>query len=164
MITLCSLCLACDIVGKREAVASIETMDETDMHGSAHFVDLGTAVVAIVELDNAPPGFRGLHIHDRGDCTRTVANNMGECFAPAPDDLSELAPKPLGELGTIKIDEHGHGRVEIVIKQANLQTGDSRSFLDKAIVVHEHPEMGTNHVWDAGQVIGCGRVERNSWP
>lgn len=147
---------------KLEAEAKIQPATGTKLKGEANFTGQENGVKVTVHVENAPPGRKGIHIHERGDCSDPKAKSMGEHFAPGHPKHGLPAAgsaRHLGDLGNIVIGGDGKGHLEITVPEANLRSGDAMSFIGKAIVIHENEDTGAQPSGDSGAVIACGRIE-----
>jgi superoxide dismutase, Cu-Zn family len=152
----------------REAeIDSFETAPGIELKGTAKLEDKGNGVRIVLELEDAPAGLKGVHIHEKGDCSNVRGESMGKHFAPEakthamPD--KPPAERHLGDLGNIEIGGDGKGRLEIVVDRANLISGDKLSFLGKALVVHESEDKGEKiqPSGGSGKPIACGVIEED---
>jgi superoxide dismutase, Cu-Zn family len=141
-----------------KAHADFRVVPGSSLEGSAHFEEVASGVKVTVDVAHAPPGEKGVHIHEKGDCSDIAGQSMGTHFSPqpSPHGLPDSAVHHIGDFGNIQIDEQGNGELEIVAKGARLQSGDS--FLGRAIVVHEGQDKGTQPTGDAGNPIACGVI------
>jgi len=146
---------------RRQAEAKIQSATGTKLAGDAKLVEEDGAVVVIVDLEDAPPGLKGIHVHERGDCSNPKAKSMGAHFAPNPQrhGFPHEGEHHLGDLGNIAVGPDGKGHLEIKVVSANLAPGDPRSFVGKAIILHEAEDTGTQPGGGAGDPIACGRIE-----
>src|SRR5690606_40149385 len=121
------------------AEADCRTNTGSDLEGEAHFEETPEGVRVVVDVEKAPPGKLGVHIHRFGDCSDIAGQSMGSHFAPRkhPHGLPPQTERHLGDLGNIEIGKDGTGRLEIVIPEANLRPGDTLSFVNRAIVIHQ---------------------------
>ena len=60
--------------------------------------------------------------------------------------------------GLVADGEASEGRLEIVVPEANLRPGDSLSFVNRAIVIHQGEDKGTQPTGGAGKPIACGVI------
>ena len=113
-----------------------------------------------VEITHAPPGTKGIHIHQTADCSDIPNKSMGEHFSPEgrQHGLPTAPEHHLGDLGNIEIDADGTGVLEMTIARANLKPGDPLSFVGKAIVVHAKEDVGTPPSGDSGTPIACAPI------
>jgi Cu-Zn family superoxide dismutase len=128
--------------------------------GEAQLKQTPQGVRVAVEVDRGPGGEKGIHIHQKGDCSDIPNKSMGEHFAPEghPHGLPSFPEHHLGDLGNIDITPTGSGMIDIVVPGANLQPGSADSLLGKAIVIHESNDKGTGTSGDAGKPIACAVI------
>lgn len=147
----------------RKAEAKWKSAPKLKLEGTAELVETADGVRVIVELENAPPGKKGLHIHEKDDCSNIEGMSMGSHFNPdkKAHGLPHSAERHPGDLGNIEIGSDGKGRVEVVTAGGNLRPDDPLSFLGRAIVVHEAEDKGTQPTGGAGKPIGCAPIEKD---
>jgi Cu-Zn family superoxide dismutase len=140
----------------------IEARSDSSLTGTATFTEEGDGVKVVLKVGNAPPGLKGAHIHEKGDCSAKDGTSAGDHFNPdghkharPPDE-----PRHLGDLGNIGITPEGVGALEIVVKGANLKPGDPKSFLDRSVIIHAKKDDGGQPTGNAGARIGCGVIKR----
>jgi Cu-Zn family superoxide dismutase len=155
---------ASDIPGLAHAAAeaSLAVADGVKMSGRARFEEVDSGVNVLVEVRDATPGKKAVHIHEKGDCSRIREKSMGNHFAPRgePHGLPDAAQHHLGDLGNMEVDDSGRGRLEILAEEATLGEGDQLSFLNRAIVVHQAEDTGAQPSGGAGDPIACGVIEK----
>ena len=141
---------------------TIESRSGSQLTGTATFAEEGDGVKVSVRIGNAPPGLKGLHIHEKGDCSAQDASSAGDHFNPGghPHARPPDEPRHLGDLGNIGVSPEGVGQLEIVVKGANLKPGDPNSFLDRSIVVHGKKDDGGQPTGNSGPRIGCGVIKK----
>jgi superoxide dismutase, Cu-Zn family len=134
--------------------------------GRATLSQTDEGVKVVVQIENAAPGAKGVHVHEKGDCSNIPGKSMGEHFAPdvkihaLPSEESDRE-RHLGDLGNVEVKGDGTGTLEIVVKRANLAPNDSLSYLGRALVVH----MGNDHgevkqpSGDSGTPMACGVIQ-----
>jgi Cu-Zn family superoxide dismutase len=148
------------------AEAELKSADGEEIEGEVEFHATADGVRIVAEIEDAPPGKHGIHVHEKDDCSNIEEKSMGGHFAPEgymhalP---SESEKRHLGDLGNVEIDENGKGRLEITIKGANLRPGDKMSLLGRAVVVHGGEDSGRSNQpsGDSGAPIACGPVHRS---
>lgn len=147
--------------GTRKAEATFQSAEGVSLKGRATFVEVPDGVRIEVEVQDAPSGLHGIHIHEKPDCSDIPGKSMGGHFAP--DDHAHALPnepkRHLGDLGNIEIDKQGRGKHEITIAKANLRPGDSHSFVGRALVIHEGRDTGKGESGEAGKPIACALIE-----
>jgi superoxide dismutase, Cu-Zn family len=141
---------------------AIEARSDSSLTGTATFSEEADGVKVVLKVGNGPPGLKGAHIHEKGDCSAKDGSSAGDHFNPdghkharPPDE-----PRHLGDLGNIGITPEGVGALEIVVKGANLKPGDPKSFLDRSVIIHAKKDDGGQPTGNAGPRIGCGVIKR----
>ncbi len=144
----------------REAKTEFITAAGETLEGSAEFEEVPGGVRIEVAVDNAEAGRKGVHIHEKGDCTNIAGKSMGDHLALS-DQEHGLPTEPehhLGDLGNIDIAPNGDGRLIIVVPGANLAPADTYSFAGRALVIHESEDEGTGTSGHAGKPIACAVI------
>ena len=152
--------------GMARVTADIVGKSGSDLSGTAVLTEVDEGVQVRVEVSNAEPGLHGLHIHQKADCSAPDATSAGGHFAPRDHDhgLPNEDTKHLGDLGNLEVGEDGSGQKTIVAKNANLDEGDDRSFLGRAIMIHAQKDDGGQPTGNAGARIGCGEISTKPEP
>jgi Cu-Zn family superoxide dismutase len=143
-----------------DAEATFLAAPKVKLKGEARFNQRDDGVHVDVELSEGPPGTHGLHIHQKADCSDIPGKSMGEHFAPDnhPHGLPSAPAHHLGDLGNIEIASNGTADFEIVVPKANLQKDNARSFLNRALVIHEKRDTGSGKSGESGSPIGCAAI------
>jgi superoxide dismutase, Cu-Zn family len=131
--------------------------------GQARFIQQPDGVLVVLEVTDAPPGKKGVHVHTRGDCSDIAGESMGPHFAPKLEQHalpSEGTDRHLGDLGNITVADDGKGRLEIKVPAATLGVDDSTSFLGRALIVHsgEDTGSGAQPAGESGKPMACGVI------
>jgi Cu-Zn family superoxide dismutase len=144
----------------KEAKAEFKTIKGVKLDGDAEFEEIPGGVKITVEVEDAPAGMKGVHIHEKGDCSNIEGKSMGEHFAPMDKKhgMPTAGEHHLGDLGNIDIKKDGDGKLEITVMGANLTAGDPMSFLGKAIVIHQGRDVGSQPSGGAGKALACGVI------
>lgn len=145
-----------------EAEAELKAAEGNKLDGEAKFTATESGVRIVVEVEDAPSGSKGIHIHEKGDCSDIAGKSMGDHFAPDGHDhaLPNQGMRHLGDLGNIEVGENGKGRLEITVEGANLKKGDQKSFLGKSLVIHETTDKGSAEQPSgaSGKPMACGVI------
>lgn len=146
-----------------QAEAQLTAASGATIQGNATFTAEPGGVRVILEIDAAPPGKKGVHVHERGDCSDIAGKSMGPHFAPKLEQHalpSEGVQRHLGDLGNIEVDASGKGRLEIKVVDASLGSDTATSFLGRAIVVHAGEDAGSlaQPAGGSGAPMACGVI------
>jgi superoxide dismutase, Cu-Zn family len=148
--------------GETEPVVEtrLDTAPGADLDAEAEFYAQDDGVRVVVNVKDAQPGKRGVHVHERGDCSDIPGQSMGSHFAPfdQPHGLPGDARLHLGDLGNIEIGADGEGVLEILVPGATLEEGAHNSFAGRALVIHEGEDTGEGASGEAGQPVACGVI------
>lgn len=144
-----------------ELQVPIEAKNGSGITGKAELTHVDDGVKIVVDVKHIEPGFHGVHIHEIADCSAPDASSAGEHFNPEghPHALPSDERRHLGDLGNlVAVGPEGHGRLEVVVPGATLEPGDSRSLLNRALVVHADRDTGEQPSGDAGARVGCAEL------
>lgn len=143
-----------------EAEAEFKSAPQMNIKGDADLDEVEGGVRIVVEVENAPAGIKGIHIHETDNCSDIPNKSMGEHFAPTVKShgLPNSPQRHLGDLGNITIEQNGKGKLDITVPGANLKPNDPLSFIGKSIVIHEADDKGTGASGDAGKPIACAPI------
>lgn len=149
----------------RHAVARLEPRSGSTVVGTVTLVARSeegreaAPVSVIVEIEGAPPGDHGIHIHERGDCSAPDASSAGGHFNPegTPHGAPGSTEKHPGDLGNVRVGPDGRGHAEILVDSITLTQG-VRSVEGLAVIVHEHPDDYSQPSGNAGGRLACGVI------
>ncbi len=113
-------------------------------------------VLVSIDISGLPPGVRGVHFHETGDCSATGFESAGGHLAGDAEHgvRSGNGPHP-GDLPNLHITEDGTAQVEHFLTDL-----DSADFVDAdgaAVIVHGRADdYESQPAGDAGDRIACG--------
>ena len=147
---------------KREAEADFKTVSGVELRGEAKLEEFAQGVRLKVKVEDAKPGVRGIHIHERGDCSDIAGKSMGEHFAPTgkKHGLPGHPERHFGDLGNITVAQDGTGVLDITIAEANLRAEDKLSLLHRAVVIHQSEDVGKGPSGGSGTPVACAVIEK----
>jgi Cu-Zn family superoxide dismutase len=132
----------------------------TELVGTALFTELAGEIALTLEIDGAPPGKHGVHIHQVGDCSAADATSAGAHWNPEghthgmPETSSHL-----GDLGNMIVREDGKGAITIRKPEWTAGDGSAHDVIGKAIVFHANIDDFSDPAGNSGSRIGCGVIE-----
>ncbi len=114
------------------------------------------------EVQNAPTGLHGFHIHMNGNCS-DEGNATGGHFNPDGVSHGDLAKDGFthahaGDLGNITIDADGHGTLEKLLPGLTLKEG-KYGVAGRSFVLHEKTDDFGQPTGNAGGRIACGVIQ-----
>ena len=146
----------------RQAKAAIQSTDPTvPLSGEVTFDETPEGLKVSANIEQAPPGRHGFHIHEKGDCA-DKGNAAGSHFNPdgvTHGDLSKdgFEHAHAGDLGNIEIDSNGTGKLEKVLPGLTLVEG-KYGVVGRSVIVHEKEDDFGQPTGNAGGRIGCGII------
>jgi Cu-Zn family superoxide dismutase len=148
---------------KRMAEGRLETVDGVKLDGEVELSELSNGVRVYVKVNDAPPGKRGIHIHEKGDCSNIAGKSMGEHFAPTghKHGLPGAPERHVGDLGNLTIAQDGTGVLDVVVPETNLKPDDRLSLLGKALVIHQSEDLGEGPSGRSGSPIACAVLKQD---
>jgi Cu-Zn family superoxide dismutase len=136
---------------------------------TASLTEVSGGVRIVIEAAGLPPGPKGVHVHEVGDCASPAFQSAGGHFNPQHKQHGVLNPQGphAGDLPNITIAGDGTGRLETLTQRITLQPGPS-SVLDadgSAIVIHAGPDdFRTDPAGNSGARIACGIIVKQARP
>ncbi|MBL8013566.1 MAG: superoxide dismutase family protein [Candidatus Omnitrophica bacterium] len=154
--------LLCANVWAANATASIKATDgSSSLSGLIKFEEKPGGLQVQAEVENAPAGKHGFHIHEKGDCS-DMGKAAGGHFNPhtmqhgfTPKDGLQHAH--VGDMGNIEVGSDGKGKLSVVLPGVHL-TGQDPSVAGLAVILHEKPDDFSQPTGNAGGRIGCGVI------
>ncbi|HSM12841.1 MAG TPA: superoxide dismutase family protein, partial [Thermoanaerobaculia bacterium] len=66
----------------KSAQADLAGADGSGIRGKVTFTEMGDHVMIVAEVEGAPPGAHGFHVHEKGDCSAADFTSAGGHFNP----------------------------------------------------------------------------------
>lgn len=151
---------------QREAKVDLKSAEGIEIEGNATLQEETVGVRIKLEVSDTTPGEKGVHIHEKGDCSDIAGKSMGAHFSPEHEDHAlpseKRGERHLGDMGNIVVQSDGRGKLEFVLDKASLREGDANSLIGRALVVHEGKDLGSSAqpAGGAGKPIACGVIEQ----
>ena len=167
----CALLLAaCATTSEQQgasAVAKLSAKSGSQVRGEIKLTQVGSRVRIAGEVTGLAPGEKGLHIHERGDCSAADAASAGGHFdSHEPKNWStrhggpHAADRHSGDLGNIVFDQNGKAVVNMMVGGIAVDQGPI-GIIGRALVVHFlADDLKTDPTGDAGARAACGVIER----
>jgi len=144
------------------ATADIQaTQDGSDLNGQAILTDTNKGLTVQIEINAAPPGLHGIHIHAFGSCG-DGGKAAGGHYNPAGTPHAFLPEQGLlaahaGDLGNIEIDDTGSGSLNLTLYGLSL-SGSGYSVGGRGVILHAKQDDFGQPTGNAGSRIGCGTI------
>jgi superoxide dismutase, Cu-Zn family len=135
--------------------------------GVVAFAPLASGALHItISAIGLPPGVRGFHVHEVGECDPADGfESAGGHFDPADANHGWDAPEGphAGDLPHLHVHEDGTVAAEFFTTLLSLEEGDEASLIGgdgTSVVIHERADdYSTDPDGDAGGRIACGVIE-----
>jgi superoxide dismutase, Cu-Zn family len=137
---------------------------EGEVIGSVNVTQLAHGVLIIATAEGLPPGVRGFHIHETGQCDPPDFQSAGGHFNPtgAAHGFNNPDGPHAGDLPNVHVGEDGVLAVEFISERLTLDEGETAMLGGDgtALVIHDHADdHQTDPTGDAGPRIACAVIE-----
>jgi superoxide dismutase, Cu-Zn family len=135
--------------------------------GVVAFAPLASGALHItISAVGLPPGVRGFHVHEVGECDPADEfESAGGHFNPTDADHGWDSPDEphAGDLPNLHIHEDGTVAAEFFTTLLSLEEGDEATLIGgdgTSVIIHEHADdYSTDPTGQAGGRIACGVIE-----
>jgi len=137
-----------------------------EMLGEATVTEAPKGVLLKIEVKGLTPGWHGLHLHEKGDCSSADFKSAGGHVHGGSTMVHGLLNPDLNEAGDLPnlyVAADGTGHVELFSPWTSLNGAEGRvTLLDtdgSAIVIHDKPDdYKTQPIGGAGGRVACGVI------
>lgn len=157
---------ACQLTAKPKTALTVDMYNSTgDMVGTAKANEDPKGVKISIEIEGIAPGFHGLHIHEVAKCEAPYFQSAGNHFNPENKKHGLLFPEGphLGDLKNIEADHNGKVNSEVIVPDATLIEGKSKSLVDNggtSLIITSDADDGMTQIsGDSGERIICGEIK-----
>lgn len=132
--------------------------------GEVEILETAEGMTIDILAEGLPPGKKGIHIHEKGECTLPDFESAGSHLNPHDKEHGFENPKGyhLGDLPNIEVQPNGTVNVSLTLTELTLKPGAENTILDKdgsAIVIHENEDdYKTDPAGNAGARIACAAI------
>ena len=141
------------------AGAALESRSGSSATGTAEFHEKDGLTEIVIRVQGATPGMRGVHVHDKGDCSAPDAESAGPHFSP--DDHQHGPPAPgshAGDLGNVEVGPDGSGSLTLTSTALTVRPGTG-SVIGRAIILHGGTDdMQSDPGGKSGPRVACGVI------
>ncbi len=153
------------------ALAQTNTIDllgaDGTKTGSALVTNAPDGTMVQVEVEGLTPGWHGVHIHAKGDCSDHTAHFAKSGGHAAETNqthgfLTENGPHD-GDLPNLWVHENGTGKAEFYTEE--MEAKDLNDMDGSALMVHAGPDDNTTQpTGNAGGRVACGVISAAKTP
>lgn len=164
--------------GVKQVINNLQVVSKAHA-AEAHFIDyagnaVGTALITEqsgggvrfhLTLNKLPSGFHGVHVHEKGDCTKPDFKSAGKHFNPDGKQHGAENPKGshAGDLGNIEVGSDGSAVVDVVAPHVTLKEAENSLIRPggTAIIIHAgRDDQTSDPSGNSGNPIACGVIEK----
>jgi superoxide dismutase, Cu-Zn family len=133
--------------------------------GTALLTEESAGVRFHFTLNRLPAGTHGIHVHEKGDCTKPDFKSAGKHFNPEAKQHGAENPKGFhaGDLGNIEVGSDGTADVEVTAPQLTLKPSDHSLIRPggTAIIIHAgRDDQKSDPSGNSGNPIACGVIDK----
>ena len=136
--------------------------------GAASLTEGPGGVLMRLDVKGLPPGWHGMHFHEKGDCSdpkfMSTGGHMNMAGAKRPHGLLSEGGPDFGDLPNIYVHADGAAKAEVFSALVSLHGAGGRpALLDadgSALVIHAADDDQTSQpIGQAGARIACGEIK-----
>lgn len=135
-------------------------------HGTVTIIGAPKGVLLKVEATGLPPGWHGMHFHEKADCSTSGFAGAGahvHAATPVVHGFLNAEANDNGDLPNLHVAADGKATVELYSTLVALQPGTGRPALlgpqGAAVIIHANPDdYSTQPIGGAGARIACAAL------
>ena len=144
----------------------LEAKSGSKLSGSAMLMEVEGGVKVTLSVEGVtPPGDRGAHVHEKGDCSSGDGMSTGGHFNPdAKPHGPQVGPHHGGDMPSLSADANGNAQTSFTLDEVTVAAGP-KSVVGKGLIVHKDPDdYATQPTGNSGARIACGVIKRDPTP
>ncbi|QUD88117.1 superoxide dismutase family protein [Phenylobacterium montanum] len=148
--------------------ATIKTPDGANV-GTAVLTEAPTGVLIRVEVKGLTPGWHGMHLHEKGDCSDAKFMNAGGHLQMSgmkmPHGLLAAGGPDDGDLPNLFVQPDGAAKAEAFSTRVTLKGAEGRTMLlgptGSALMIHSSADdQTTQPIGGAGPRVACAVIRQ----
>jgi len=162
-LSLSALLAACASTGAPEgptATARLQSKSGSSVAGTIHFTQVGDRVRITANIAGHSPGYKAMHIHEKGDCSSADGMSTGGHFNPAKAKHGAPGAGHAGDFGNLVFDSYGRASVNIMASGIVVNNTAPNGIVGRAVIIHaQEDDLKTDPTGNAGGRVACGVIE-----
>lgn len=163
----CGALLVAGCAGTQEqkeasAVALLQPRSGSNVSGNIKFTQIGDVVRITGEITGHGKGPKGIHIHEKGDCSDDKGMSTGGHFNPTGHKHGgPYSPvKHSGDLGNVVFNAQGVAKVNFTVGDISVSRDRADGIIGRAVIVHAAADdFKTDPTGNAGGRVACGVIQ-----
>lgn len=139
-----------------------ESKSNSNVTGTATFVEKNGAVTFVATLAGLTPGVHAIHIHEKSDCTAADGSSAGGHWNPTFKKHGKLGEGEAhkGDIGNFTADEKGNGTISFTTTEWGIGADDqTKNILGKGLIVHQGADdFVSQPAGNAGARVACSAI------
>jgi Cu-Zn family superoxide dismutase len=143
------------------ATSTLRPASGSQVQGQVSFTQISPNRVRVAgEVSGHQPGPKGLHIHEKGDCSASDAMSAGGHFNPTKvKHGSSPTTGHAGDMGNVIFDDAGTAKISMIIEGVSVSRDTPNGIVGRAVVIHAQPDdLQTDPTGNAGGRAACGVI------
>jgi Cu-Zn family superoxide dismutase len=143
-------------------VIAFEPKSNSNVTGTATFVENKGTVTMIAKLTGLTPGIHAIHIHEKSDCTAADGTSAGGHWNPTFKKHGKLGEGEAhkGDIGNFTADKNGNGTVTFRTSEWGIGSADeTKNIIGKGLIVHQGADDYVSQpAGNAGARVACSAI------
>jgi len=154
----------CAMMDEKEATATatLEPRSGSNVRGTVTFAQVGDLVRVSGTVTGHTKGPKGIHIHEKGDCSAPDAMSAAGHFNPHKGKHGgPYEPvKHAGDLGNLNFNAAGEAKFSYVVGDISVSSSRPDGIIGRAVVVHAAADdLKTDPTGNSGGRVACGVIK-----
>lgn len=147
---------------KNEIKIDFVAKSNSNVSGSASFIEKNGKVTFNANLHGLTPGTHAIHLHEKSDCTAADGNSAGGHWNPTFKQHGKwgVGEYHKGDIGNFTAEVNGDGTISMSTDQWCIGCGDpTKDILGKSLIVHQGADdFISQPAGNAGPRVACSAI------
>jgi Cu-Zn family superoxide dismutase len=143
-------------------VVAFESKSNSNVLGTATFVENNGMVTLVAKLTGLTPGVHAIHIHEKSDCSAADGSSAGGHWNPTFKKHGKLGEGEAhkGDIGNFIADEKGNGTITFTTNEWGIGSADeTKNIIGKGLIVHQGADDYVSQpAGNAGARVACSAI------
>ena len=148
--------------GGNSLVIQLEPKSNSNVNGTATFVEKNGEVVFTTKISGLKPGIHAIHLHEKADCSAADGSSAGGHWNPIFKKHGKFGVGEYhkGDIGNFTADENGNGTITFSTTEWCLGCDDAtKNIIGKGLIVHQGADdFVSQPAGNAGARVACSAL------